>query len=200
MTSKQIIGKYQRSGFYDVGSTIELKDDESFEYNWWGGLNNGTTYGTWELEGDEITLNSTLQPVTDELETYEVIKVNSKFSDSLSIRVVDSKDRPMFSAICQLKADTIVIAGGYTNFKGEKKLPKWKADSLIIVHPGYYTIRYHLDTLMSRYEFRMEEKNIFYVYFTNDTWTYKKGRLYDPSIKKSKYIRKKYYQRLAEKN
>lgn len=49
--NKDIIGKYQWKGIYGVGSSIELKKDKTFEYNWQTGLVWGTTFGTWKREG-----------------------------------------------------------------------------------------------------------------------------------------------------
>jgi hypothetical protein len=198
LTAERIIGKYQWNGIYGVGSTIELKADQTFEYNWQTGLIWGTTIGTWEIEGAKITLNSELQPSENGIETFEIIKTEKNHTDSLLIKVVGIDNESVPFANCVLKQDTTTLTGASTDFQGETMLPKLEADSLIISFIGYKTIRYGLDSSVSTYVFKMEERHEYYEYFTGEKWKYKNGRLYDPSIKKDKYVKKKYYQRIKE--
>jgi hypothetical protein len=196
LTREQIIGRYQWNGVYGVISTIKLKADQSFEYNWQIGLIGGTTFGTWEREGSKIILNSELQPFENGIETFEIIKAERKNSDFLSVKIIGPDNESVPFAACVLKQDTTTLKGVSTDFQGETKLPKLEADSLIISFVGYKTIRHKIDQSISTYVFKMEEGNDFYEYFTNETWTYKNGRLYDPSIKKDKYVKKDYYEKI----
>lgn len=196
MTTEQIIGKYQWNGIYGIGSTIELKADQTFEYNWQSGLILGTTFGTWEKEGTKITLNSHLQPPENGIEDFEIIETEKKKSDSLLIKVIGSDNESVPFAACVLKQNTTILTVASTDFQGETKLPKLEADSLIVSFIGYKTIRHQLDSSVSTYVFKMEVGNEYYEYFTNETWIYKNERLYDYSIKKNKYVEKDYYEKI----
>jgi hypothetical protein len=196
ITTEQIIGKYQWSGVYGVGSTIEIQEDQTFEYNWQAGLMRGTTFGTWERDGNKIILTSEMQPSKNGIENFEIISTERKSSDSLSIKVISPYKETVPFAACILKKDTTTLAGVSTDFQGETKLPKLEADSLIISLLGYKTIRHKLDHSISTYVFKMEEGNDYYEYFTGETWTYKNGRLYHSSIKKEKYVKKDYYEKI----
>ncbi|NEV95065.1 carboxypeptidase-like regulatory domain-containing protein [Psychroflexus sp. YR1-1] len=196
LTTDHIIGKYQWNGIYGIGSTIELKADQTFEYNWQTGLIRGTTFGTWEKDGTQITLNSNLQPPENGIENFEIIETEKNKSDSLLIKVIGSDNESVPFAACVLKQNTTTLTGASTDFQGETKLPKLEADSLIISFIGYKTIRHRLDSSVSTYVFKMEEENEYYEYFTNEKWTYKNERLYDPSIKKDKYVEKDYYEKI----
>ena len=196
MTTEQIVGKYQWNGVYGVGSTIKLEADQTFEYNWQTGLIGGTSIGTWKKEGNKITLNSDLQPPEKGIQNFEIIETTKNESDSLSIKVLGPDNENVPFANCVLKQDTLTVTGASSDFQGEVMLPKLEADSLIISFIGYETIRHTLDSSVSNYIFKMEERNEYYEYFTDETWVYKNWRLYDPSIKKDKYVKKNYYERI----
>lgn len=196
LTTEQIIGKYQWNGIYGAESTIELKADQTFKYNWQTGLIGGTTFGTWEREGAKIILNSELQPSENGIQKFEITNTGSKKSDLLSIKVVGPGNESVPFATCVLKNDTTTLKEASTDLQGEAELPGLEADSLIISFVGYKTIRYKLDSSISTLVFKMEEGNEYYEYFTNETWTYKNERLYDPSIKKDKYVKKDYYEKM----
>ena len=196
MTTEQIVGKYQWNGVYGVGSIIKLEADQTFEYNWQTGLIGGTSIGTWKIEGNKITLNSDLQPPEKGIQNFEIIETTKNESDSLSIKVLGPDNENVPFANCVLKQDTLTVTGASSDFQGEVMLPKLEADSLIISFIGYKTIRHTLDSSVSNYIFKMEERNEYYEYFTDETWVYKKWRLYDPSIKKDKYVKKNYYERI----
>ena len=196
MTTEQIVGKYQWNGVYGVGSTIKLEADQTFEYKWQTGLIGGTSIGTWKKEGNKITLNSDLQPPEKGIQNFEIIETTKNESDSLSIKVLGPDNENVPFANCVLKQDTLTVTGASSDFQGEVMLPKLEADSLIISFIGYETIRHTLDSSVSNYIFKMEERNEYYEYFTDETWVYKNWRLYDPSIKKDKYVKKNYYERI----
>ena len=198
LTTEQIVGKYQWHGVYGIRSTIELKADQTFEYNWQTGLISGTTFGIWKRDENKITLNSKLQPPENEIQNFEIIRIEKYKSDSLSIKVIGYDNESLPSAFCVLMKDGLVLTGAGTDLQGETKLPKSEADSLIISFIGYKTISIPPDSSISKYIFKMEEGDEYYEYFTDETWTYKDGRLYDPSIKKDKYVKKNYYERIKK--
>lgn len=196
MTAEQLLGKYQWHGFYGIASNITLNKDSTFIYNWQTGLIGGTTSGTWQREGAKITLNSDIQPTENGTEDYEIIEAKKNKSESLLIKVMGPDNKNLPFAACDLKKDTTTLTGASTDLQGVTKLPKLEADSLIISFIGYKTIRHLLDSSVTSYVFKMEEGNDYYEYFTEEIWKYKSGRLYDSSIKKDKYVKKDYYEKI----
>ncbi|MBK0403590.1 hypothetical protein I5M27_11375 [Adhaeribacter sp. BT258] len=194
LKSEKLIGKYSWKLMDVGGETIELKNDKTFEYTWVTGLAGGETNGSWKIEKNQIIFNSELQPLK-ESEKYEVLEGFAQTDDSLLIKVTDQYNLPLPYASCVLKSDTTVIAWANTNSKGEAKLPRVNADSLIIPWIGFYTIRHSLDKSFSQYEFKMKDKPEFYQYFTNEIWTYNYGRLYPP-VEKLRYSKKDSFKRI----
>ena len=197
ITLEQITGKYHWSNIYGVHSTIQLNENKTFEYKWQAGLIQGITYGSWNRSGKKIILNSEIQPSDDKQNNFEILKFASGKSDSLSIKVVNLNNEPIGFVHCILKTDTLKLTGASTGFQGKATIPKLKADSLIIIPPGNYkAIHLKFDYSVSRYEFKMDDINENYTYFTEEAWEYKEDRLYDPSIKKDKHTKKCYYEKI----
>lgn len=192
---KEVTGKYYWSSIYGVHSTIQLNDDNTFEYKWTTGLISGTTIGDWNIDGKKMELNSSIQPIDDEQNNFDLIKGFSN-SDSLSLKIVDIDNQPIPFVHCIFKKDTSRLSGATTDFHGETKVLKLKADSLLIIPPGNFkTIQIKYEPLVSEYKIQLEEINEFYKYFTKEVWKIKNNRLYDSSIKKDKYTKKKYYEK-----
>ncbi len=195
MTTNDIVAKYQwKEDIYGVGSSIELKENQTFEYNWQTGLIGGTTCGTWKREGNKISLKSEFQP-SQKGTDYEIIKSENHNLDTLKIKVFSSDNEILSFASCVLQLDKKTIAYTSTDLQGIATLPKVTADSLIISFIGYKTIQHPLNKNMTYYELKMKESDEYYEYVTNEIWIYKNDRLYDLSIKKDKF-KKNYYERI----
>lgn len=196
LTIEEFVGKYNWTGGYGVGSSMELTKNQTFIYKWQTGLISGTTLGIWKKEGHKIILNSHLQ-ISDEDAGYEIVETKKLNSKVVTLNFVDTKGESVPVVNCFLKGDSAILEEFSTDSHGELKFSRIKeADSLIISSAGFKTIRYKLDPSISNYLFKMKYDNFQYEYFTEEVWVYKKGRLYDPSIKKSKYMKKNYYQRV----
>ena len=194
LKTEKAIGKYGRNPFYGLVKTIELRNDQTFEYNWVTGLLSGKTIGSWEIKENKIILNSEVQPLK-ESEKYEVLGWFDQTDDSLYIKLFDQYNLPLSFATCVLKRDTTVIAWANTNSEGKAKLPKIFADSLIIPFVGYYTIRHPLIMSFTQYEFKMKPEDEPYQYFTNEIWFYKNGKFYPPIVG-SQYKKEYFFKRI----
>lgn len=183
LTDKDLIGKYRFEFDYWVYSTIDLKEDNTFEYEWIAGLTGGTTYGTWKRERNKIILNSELKKPKD----YEIIRADNKESDSITIKIVFYMgDIELVGANCLLELNNKIVETTSTNFDGIAVLPKVEADSLEVSFAGLKTIRHKLDKNQTYYEFRMKD-DFFYENFKNDIWIFKSGKLYNSE--KNKYLK-----------
>ncbi|MEM6378935.1 MAG: hypothetical protein AAF705_12015, partial [Bacteroidota bacterium] len=176
----EVIGSYDHNVVYGVGSNLSLKGDQTFEYNWVAGLTEGKTTGSWKMAGRKIILRSERQPSSDRKDTYDILAVEKKPTDSLTIKLLGSKNEKVAFANCMLKKGDAVISGVATNEQGSAKLPKLpEADSLIIQFVGYQTIRHKFDPAVSGYKFRMLDIPEYYVYFEDEVWTFKRRLLND---------------------
>lgn len=196
ITSDQIVGKYQWSGFSGVGSTIELNTNQTFVFHWQQGLLQGVTNGTWKQDGKYVIFHSGIQPNEYSTDLYEIIKTERKNTDSILFKVIGSEDDNFPFVNCELKYGSKTIRGGTTNFQGAIEFPRLEYDSIILSYVGYRTIRYKLDSSLSSYTFKMKKGNELYEYFTKEKWIYKNGHLYDPSIKIGEFVEKNYYEKI----
>lgn len=191
LTENKLIGTYHWKGIYGVGASIELKKDGVFEYNWVTGLINGTSIGTWTVEGRKLILNSDLQPDTD----FEIIRVEQRDTSLLTLKVLDSNDIPLYHANCFLEHNDKVIESSSTDLNGFAELNKVDSDSLTIQFIGYKTVKVKYDKTVSHYEIKMKEINDYYEYFTDKVLIFKNNRLYDLTIETDKYVIKNYFKR-----
>jgi len=196
ISEEDVIGQYQLEDTFGYGPIITLQKDNSFEFYGAHSLS-GVTKGRWELDGTKVILNSEHQPFYNNGEKFEILELDSSFSDSLVFQFVDEENHPLPFARCKLKINSTVVAETETDLNGLAKFPIIKADSLIGELIGLYPIRYKLDKSATSMKFIMsfDREALGYRYFTDEVYFFKKERLYNPLIKRNKYIRKPYYQR-----
>jgi hypothetical protein len=141
-------------------------------------------------------MNSDLQPSDEEAKGFQILSVSSTKLDSLIVRAVGPEGEPLVFANCVLKTSSDTLVGTATDFQGIAKLPLLQADSLIVYSVGLHTAKLHLDLTITEVELKLNEEYRFYQFFTDETWKLKYGRLYDPSIKKDKWVKKDFYERI----
>jgi hypothetical protein len=182
LTDRDVIGEYRIKSYSKGYSTIDLRENNSFEYNWRTiGLIGGTNYGVWRREGNKIILNSDFQ------NDYNIIRTDNINSDSIKIKVFYADDNmPLPELNCFLKSNTKITNTAFTNHEGIAIFPKVEADSLEIYFTGLKTIRHKLDKKATYYEFAMKNDD-FYEYFTEAVWIFKNRKLYNS--KRKKYIK-----------
>lgn len=178
---------------YGIGSNIEIKENNLFEYQWQQGLIRGTTKGNYKIEGNKIILNSDLQPDGDEFQNkYEIIENNYKNTDSIKIKVEYKEGDAMQYAACFLKKKDSVVFGKASHYNGVAVLPKIDADSLCVSHIGFDYVSIPLNEF--KYDdiiIRLIERNPdleYYQFFSNRKFKYRKGKLKGTS---EKFIKRK---------
>ena len=102
-TSKQlnysdIVGKYSYKGIYNVGSTIEFKEDKTFTYTWVTGLLKGTTEGTWSIYGKKIILNSDRKK--SDVIKFKISENSENNSDFYKLKFLDDNKDILPKVIC----------------------------------------------------------------------------------------------------
>jgi hypothetical protein len=189
-----VIGVYYWQSIYGVGSSISIDKDSTFEYNWVMGLNSGMTEGNWKLFKNNLILNSNEQP------EVEVIKKINLLSDSTYI-CIDSSSVLQNSYDLDFTSVKIV--------KKDKSSERLKLDSnyrfvfftknvdSVYIYSIFKTpIRLAVNELnYNHYCYKMKPDKSRYRYFTNDIWKYKNNRLYNTSIRKSRYNKVDYYKK-----
>ncbi len=196
----EIIGKYQWHGTYGIASNITLKKDNTFTYHWQTGLIWGTTNGNWELSENKLILISDKQPVEEE--DFKIRERDKTQNNQFEIKIIEEREKyELNTASCMLMKDTTFLKGKSTDANGNCILPfDENSNTLQFRHIGFRPVEIQIDQLTSN-SFILElklEKN-YYRYFTNRKWTIKKGRIYDPEIKKGKYVKKNYYEKIKGK-
>jgi hypothetical protein len=196
---EEVLGKYQYHGIYGVASNIELNKDNTFIYNWQTGLIWGTTKGNWRLTGNKLILNSDKQPVEEK--DFIIRERNQTSENQFEIQVIDEKDKYELVAVsCLLMNDTTLINGTSTDVNGNCVLPfDENSNKLKFSYVGYRPVEIPISEIKSNsFIIEIKEEQDYYRYFTNREWKIRSGKIYDPEIKKSRYVKKNYYERIKK--
>ncbi len=193
---EKIIGKYQHRGIYGVGSNIAIREDNTFTFHWQTGLVGGTTNGNWELRGNKLILNSDEQPE----ESFKIIEREKTNVNQFEIKVIDKKEKyGLIGVSCLLMSDTTFIKGKSTDVNGNCILPfDENSNKLQIRYLGYKSVEIPINKLTSNSFILEIKEEDYYRYFTNREWKVKRGRIYDPEIRKDKYVKTNYYERVKK--
>jgi len=196
----EIVGKYQWYGIYGVASNITLNKDNTFIYHWQTGLINGTTNGNWKLKGNTLILNSEKQPFKEE--DFSIKERNKTSDNHFEVKVIDEEEKyELIFATCILEKDTNLIIEKSTDINGNCILPFVEnPDKLKFSYVGYKEVEISTKELTTNsFILEMKEENNYYEYFTNREWKVRKGKIYDPKIRKGKYVKKNYYERIKNR-
>lgn len=188
LPKKGFLGKYQNTVIYGVESNITLKTNHSFIYNWQMGLLYGTTTGNWKLDGNQLVLNSNLQPSKED--NFTTQKRTSTNTKQFEIKVIEKNwQEELLFVDCLSMNDTLILDSTSTDFDGNCMLPvNEHANKLVFLCVGYKTVEIPISQLTSNsFILEMKLKNEPYVYFTNQKWKFKRGKLYTPNIKNGYY-------------
>ncbi len=192
-TTKEVAGRYNWGGIYGVSSTMLLKEDSTFTFNWQAGLMWGETVGSWNIKRNKITLHSNQQP-RNNTGIREPIMTKSTPSDHIEIEVIDQDSISLVLVGVALKRGNDKLWVGKADFNGKVVLPNIQADSIYITFPGFENITYPIkDTAISYYKFQMEMDDLGFRYFTQEKWKYRPNRLYDPTVYRDKNTKPHYH-------
>ena len=85
MDRSDVVGKYEYSDRISYYSSIQLKEDSTFELSSEAGLSSSKSEGIWEVKGRHVVLHSFYQPNDN---GYEISEGINSTSDSITIKVV----------------------------------------------------------------------------------------------------------------
>ena len=189
-----IYGKYRWiSSYGDGGNSIYLKPDNTFIYNWRIGLCFGTTLGHWRVEKNNLILNSEFQPGM----VYVEFCPNEESGTEYNIKLLAlDTGEPLYFGCCKLMENSIVIEETYANEDGVCKLAvKQSADMLRFEYVGFESADLPLNGLRTN-TITVKLKENGYEYFTEEKWKISSTRVYDPRVKRSRYNRKGYLEKM----
>jgi len=201
VTFFNILGEYRYQGFYGIGAHIELKEDSTFIYNWRQGLLAGTTEGGWKLKNKVLILNSHEQPPLLKEKDFEIIKNSPNSKNNYTIKVTDVDNYELICATCILLKDTTILERGIGDINGICTLNvNNQAEFIKIRYLSFKNAEIPISELNTNsITVKLKEEKPFFEYFTNRKWTIKKDRIYSPKIKKRKWIKKPYYEKIKLK-
>ena len=175
---------------YDLWSKMTLNPDSTFKFEWKQGLLRGTTEGKWQSKRKKLVLTSELQPT---IQSYEVIESKENLKHGTMFKLLDNANDPLPFAIVGMHKKGELIATAQTELEGIATSVNSDFDSLSVNYVGYPKVRYQVkDSLANSFVIIFDEWDEMYRYFTGEKWKLKKDRLYDPQIRRSKYIKKPY--------
>ena len=191
----EVVGEYQWYGYYGETANIALNRDHTFNYNWQQGLLDGRTNGHWELIGSTLILNSEWQPSDKK---FQIISEEHTSSGEYEFTILDENNEPIWSANCALMKDGELFDGVSSDTNGICKIPNLNGlNEMRIYSTGYFDAIIQMDKISTnRVKIKMARGDECYRYFTNRPWILKEGRIIDRKIKRSKYIKKNYYERV----
>lgn len=197
ITDDDVIGIYTWQSIYGVGSSISINKDSTFKYNWVMGLNSGMTEGNWEMIKNKLILNSDEQLEEEVIKKFNTLSDSTYISINSSATLLNSYDLELTSAKIINKdktSDRISLDSNYKFVFFTKSV-----DSVYIYSIFKTPIQLAVDDLnYNNYYYKMKPDKSRYRYFTNEIWKYKNNRLYNSTIKKSRYNKVDYYKKIKE--
>jgi hypothetical protein len=188
-----VTGKYRTKGGFEWGSNISLNKDSTFIYKWQTGLIYGETTGKWKLSGNNLVLDSDLQPQKDTPSSFYIIdKRNTNSSDIVfDLYFPDSTD-VLIGANGLMFHDGDTIRNVFSDIHGNMRFPKQENDSIKILFIGLKDILIS-DSVNDYFKIATVDNNgNMYEYFTNETWQVRGNHLIDKS-KNQNYYEKRFY-------
>jgi len=178
--------KTRSSGYYRV----TLKDNKTFELEWYNNKGNSTTRGTYTIKRNKIFLTSEFQPNDgfDKSNVFTVVHKQKIPNDKITVRLFKHDNQPFNGVTCVLTsdADTLRLS---TDARGIVEFPIAKYRTIGLYYRGLFQELEieenvtNLDIMMIRpYEFFNN-----YLYLNNDPLLYRKGKLYFAERKKWRY-------------
>ncbi len=199
LSTQKLVGEYRHDVIYGIGSFLELSNDSTFVFNWQQGLILGETLGKWRYEKNGIFLTSERQPekVKSDYIVKDTLFSKNNSNDTLWVKLTDIQGDILPFAICNIfkrKKDTIHSES--TNINGELAIPLkkiTKAKNIHFTYLGFLKANIAVKQITSNsIVVKMKQENNPYVYFTNERWKIKAGRLCDPRFKRNKIHNKCY--------
>lgn len=187
VNDSDIVGKYShKASGYDIGSTIEFKEDKTFNYTWVTGLLNGITEGTWSVSGKKIILNS-------DRKKSDVIKfkILENFENNLGfyeLKFLDENKDILPKVICLLVKESGEIKELDADFDGKLQVSKNEDFQKVrFIFLGFHEFEIKKEDLNGNVTLMMFQKETQYKYFENEVMIFKGDRIYTDLIKKTRY-------------
>ena len=186
LTETDMYGRYRLKSVHGHGTNISLMADNTFEYNWHGGLISGQTLGRWEIKGKNLILNSHKQPIDSREYVIEPLPPNDTSGYIFHIKGMDST--ALGNPLCLLKKDSLILGwenadmGGVCRFDSLADAKNLEVRYIRSVS-GIKLTEFNTNVFIVSVNW---EKN-YYIYFTNTKWKIRGDRIYNPPIRPNRY-------------
>ncbi len=182
-TFKSVTGNYQTKGGFEWGSMMDLKEDSNFTYKWRVGLFSGETTGKWLIEGNNLILNSDLQPQLSTLPKYRLIIEANNNADKITFDLLwPDTVEALHGAVGFLFYNGDTIDSQVSDIEGRMVFKKQLLDSIKISFIGFKEII--LTNINSDYYkiVTLWDDDEMYEFFTNEIWKIRGDYLIDKSV------------------
>ena len=177
-----ISGRYRTKGGFEWGSSIVLKPDSTFIYDWQTGLIYGHETGKWNLKGDNLVLNSDFHPTKDTTPDFYLLDKKINNSSKIEFQLYFSDSTALIGANGLMFYDTDTIFKSVSDTNGFMTFPKQDYDSIKISFIGVRDIV--ISNAPNNYfkilsvDFPVDNM---YEYFENEVWKIRGKYLIDNS-------------------
>lgn len=178
------IGTYKWKSDEGARAEITLHKSGTYNYSYSNGLYWQSSTGTWKKNKDKLILSSELQKPKN---NFEVLNVAMEDTDSISLQVVDSDNKPIPYVKCILMAGSKVLMESTTDLKGIAALTRInKKSTLQLSMTGMKFTELNISSGVSSLTVEMHAEDWDYRYFKSERWKFSETRLYDPVFKNIK--------------
>ena len=189
-----VSGHYRTKGGFEWGSSIILKPDSNFVYDWQTGLIYGHETGKWNLEGNKIILDSDFRPKQDTTSNFHLIDKKMTESSNIEFQLYfPDSTQALIGADGLMFYGTDTIFNSFSNVNGIMTFPKQEHDSIKITFIGFKDIV--IPKSKCDY-FKIATVDVLldnmYEYFDNEVWKIRGKHLIDTS-KNEHYYERKFY-------
>jgi hypothetical protein len=191
---QRVSGRYVTKGGFEWGSSINLKPDSNFIYDWQIGGLFGHETGKWNLNGNNLILNSDFHPSIDTTPKFYLLdkQTNNTFKIQFLLYYPNTVDALIgANGLMFFNADTIFKS--VSDINGLLTFPKHEYDSIKILFIGLKDI---LIPYSSYDYFKITSVDFpvdyMYEYFEDEFWKIRGTHLIDKS-KNRYYYEKRFY-------
>ncbi|WP_321515492.1 hypothetical protein [Marinifilum fragile] len=190
---RTISGRYRTKGGFEWGSSIILKQDSNFVYNWQIGGLFGKETGKWSLKGNNLILNSDFHRLKDTTPNFYLLDKKINNSSKIELQLYFSDSTELIGANGLMFYDTDTIFKSVSDTIGLMTFPKQDYDSIKISFIGLKDIVI-ADSTNDYFKIVSVDFPVDYMfeYFENEVWKIRGKRLIDKT-KNEYYYEKRFY-------
>lgn len=190
-SANKLVGRYLWFGFFELGASLELREDGSFSYQIQRGLREFESEGEWKVVNKKLFITSTYQPSDTVVKYYVEQATIPDTNNTIIVLDNESGDPVDITFISFYKGQNLLLSVMDTN--ANFKTNNNDYDFITVYSPHYYPILYKREDKSNYFKFRLVVNRSLYLFFFNKMFLIRRNKLVDPEIKKSKFIKSNIY-------